>query len=103
MGNPLNRDDQNCRRFLDVLEELPLSGDLPKSAEEWRAELPQAEEVHAGGCEACRTALRDENQRGFNISDIAYRWGFNDLSHFNKVFRARFDQTPREWRNRPDI
>jgi AraC family transcriptional regulator, positive regulator of tynA and feaB len=52
--------------------------------------------------EACRTALRDENQRGLNISDIAYRWGFNDLSHFNKVFRARFDQTPREWRNRPD-
>jgi AraC family transcriptional activator of tynA and feaB len=51
--------------------------------------------------EACRTALRDENQRGLNISDIAYRWGFNDLSHFNKVFRARFGQTPREWRNRP--
>jgi len=53
--------------------------------------------------EACRTALRDENQRGVNISEIAYRWGFNDLSHFNKVFRARFDQTPREWRNRPDV
>ena len=52
--------------------------------------------------EACRTALRDENQRGLNISDIAYRWGFNDLSHFNKVFRARFDQTPSEWRNRSD-
>ncbi|WP_198164553.1 helix-turn-helix domain-containing protein [Rhodoplanes sp. Z2-YC6860] len=53
--------------------------------------------------DACSAALRDENQRGVNISDIAYRWGFNDLSHFNKVFRARFDQTPREWRNRPDI
>ncbi len=53
--------------------------------------------------EACRGALRDEKQRGLNISDIAYRWGFNDLSHFNKVFRARFEQTPREWRNRPDV
>jgi AraC-like DNA-binding protein len=53
--------------------------------------------------EACGAALRDENQRGLNISDIAYRWGFNDLSHFNKVFRARFGQTPREWRNRPEI
>ena len=53
--------------------------------------------------EACRMALRDKNQRGVNISDIAYRWGFNDLSHFNKVFRARFEQTPREWRNRPDV
>jgi AraC family transcriptional regulator, positive regulator of tynA and feaB len=49
--------------------------------------------------DACRTALRDERQRGANISEIAYRWGFNDLSHFNKVFRARFDTTPREWRN----
>jgi len=43
--------------------------------------------------------LRDENQRASNISEIAYRWGFNDLSHFNKAFRARFDMTPREWRN----
>ena len=34
--------------------------------------------------DACRTALRDENQRALNISQIAYRWGFNDLSHFNK-------------------
>jgi AraC-like DNA-binding protein len=49
--------------------------------------------------EACRAALRDENQRTLNISDIAYRWGFNDLSHFNKSFRARFGTTPREWRN----
>lgn len=53
--------------------------------------------------DACSKALRDVNQRGVNISDIAYRWGFNDLSHFNKVFRARFDQTPREWRTRLDI
>jgi len=51
---------------------------------------------------ACRTALRDQNQRSLNISEIAYRWGFNDLSHFNKAFRARFDLTPREWRNGPD-
>ena len=48
---------------------------------------------------ACSVALRDQNQRGLNISEIAYRWGFNDLSHFNKSFRARFDQTPTQWRN----
>jgi anti-sigma factor RsiW len=59
MGNPLNRDKQNCRRFLDALEELPLSGGLRKSAEEWRAELPEGEDVHAGSCEACRTALEE--------------------------------------------
>ena len=59
MGNPLNRDELNCRRFLDALEELPLSGGMRKSVEEWRAELPEAEDVHAGGCEACRTALEE--------------------------------------------
>jgi AraC-like DNA-binding protein len=48
--------------------------------------------------DACRAALRDDNQRTLNISEIAYRWGFNDLSHFNKAFRARFNETPREAR-----
>jgi hypothetical protein len=59
MGNLLNRDEQNCRRFLDALEELPVSGNMRKSAEEWRAELAEAEVAHAGGCEACRTALEE--------------------------------------------
>ncbi len=59
MGNLLNRDKENCRSFLDALEELPVSSNTRKSAEEWRAELPEAEEVHAGSCEACRTALEE--------------------------------------------
>lgn len=49
--------------------------------------------------DACRTALRDTSQRALNISEIAYRWGFNDLSHFNKTFRQRFDCAPGEWRS----
>ena len=48
--------------------------------------------------EACSAALRDPGQRTLNISEIAWRWGFNDLSYFNKAFRAQFDMTPREWR-----
>ena len=52
----------------------------------------------ASRLEACRDALRDEKQMSSNISEIAYRWGFNDLSHFNKAFRAHFDMTPGEWR-----
>ncbi|HET7108960.1 MAG TPA: hypothetical protein VFI38_19255 [Candidatus Acidoferrum sp.] len=59
MGNPLNREEANCRRFLDALDELPLSGTVRKSAEEWRAELPATEDEHAGRCEACRTALEE--------------------------------------------
>jgi AraC-like DNA-binding protein len=52
--------------------------------------------------EACGRALRDPRQRACRISEIAYRFGFNDLSHFNKAFRARFDMTPGEWRSSPE-
>jgi AraC-like DNA-binding protein len=48
--------------------------------------------------EACQKALRDPHQIILSISEIAYRWGFNDLSHFNKTFRSRYGSTPREWR-----
>jgi AraC-like DNA-binding protein len=48
---------------------------------------------------ACAAALRNPLQSGLNISEIAYLWGFNDLSHFNRSFRARFGGTPAEWRN----
>src|SRR5262249_47304251 len=49
--------------------------------------------------DACGAALRDAGQSETNISEIAYRWGFNDLSYFNKTFRARFATSPRAWRN----
>ena len=48
---------------------------------------------------ACSRALRDPFQQTRTISEIAYSCGFNDLSHFNKTFRARFGMSPREWRS----
>jgi len=48
--------------------------------------------------EACRDTLADPRQQACAISDVAYRWGFNDLSHFNKAFRRRYAMTPRQWR-----
>lgn len=51
----------------------------------------------------CCTALRDPAQQTLNISEIAYRWGFNDLSYFNKAFRSRFDMSPTEWRATPRL
>jgi AraC-like DNA-binding protein len=48
--------------------------------------------------DACGTALRDPLQRPRTISDIAYGYGFNDLSHFNRTFRARFGMSPSQWR-----
>lgn len=52
--------------------------------------------------DASRIALRDPGRRGLSISEVAYRSGFNDLSHFNKAFRTRFGQTPSECRNGSD-
>jgi len=49
--------------------------------------------------DGCSKALRDPYQRTRNISEIAYSRGFNDLSHFNRVFRARFNMTPGQWRH----
>jgi AraC-like DNA-binding protein len=48
--------------------------------------------------QGCSLALRDPRQRSRNVSEIAYAWGFNDLSYFNRAFRQRFDATPRDWR-----
>ncbi|HZP71699.1 MAG TPA: helix-turn-helix domain-containing protein [Pseudolabrys sp.] len=49
--------------------------------------------------ENCAKVLKDPRQHRY-VSDIAYSCGFNDLSHFNKAFRARFDMTPTEWRRK---
>lgn len=34
------------------------------------------------------------------ISQIAYRWGFNDASHFSRSFRKYFGMSPREYRSK---
>jgi AraC-like DNA-binding protein len=49
--------------------------------------------------DACSKALRDPLQQTRSISEIAYSSGFNDLSHFNKTFRARFGMPPSQWRH----
>jgi AraC-like DNA-binding protein len=48
---------------------------------------------------SCCLSLKDPQQAARNISEIAYGYGFNDLSHFNKAFRARFGITPSECRH----
>lgn len=48
--------------------------------------------------ELCGRALTDPLQRGRSISDIAFSWGFSDLSHFGRRFREHFGYTPRDYR-----
>ncbi|AFM28029.1 helix-turn-helix domain-containing protein [Desulfomonile tiedjei] len=33
-----------------------------------------------------------------SISEIAFRWGFNNLQHFSKVFRIQYGMSPRDYR-----
>jgi AraC-like DNA-binding protein len=53
--------------------------------------------------ERCRRDLLDPRLADQSIATIAFRWGFGDLSGFNRAFRATFGVTPREVRTRPSV
>lgn len=48
--------------------------------------------------ERCRQDLGNPAFQRQRISEIALLWGFNDLSHFSRAFKARFGMSPREYR-----
>lgn len=48
--------------------------------------------------ERCRSALEDASQSHRSIGEIAFKWGFSDLSHFGRRFKARYGLTPTEYR-----
>jgi AraC-like DNA-binding protein len=50
--------------------------------------------------ERCRQALEDTAQAHRMIGEIAFAWGFSDLSHFVRRFRARYGLTPGDYRRR---
>jgi AraC-like DNA-binding protein len=49
--------------------------------------------------ENCRKELQKPVYAGHRLSDIAFRWGFNDAAHFSRVFKQQFGCSPREFRN----
>ncbi len=48
--------------------------------------------------ENCRKDLANPAHAGQRLTEIAFHWGFNDLSHFSRAFRQRFGCSPREYR-----
>lgn len=44
--------------------------------------------------ERCHRALTDAMQRSKTISVIAFEWGFNNTTHFGRVFRERYGVAP---------
>jgi AraC-like DNA-binding protein len=48
----------------------------------------------------CREALGDPAQAQRTVGDIAFSWGFSDVSHFTRRFKTEFGCSPSEWRVR---
>jgi AraC-like DNA-binding protein len=49
---------------------------------------------------ACRQTLADPACKHLQISEIAFRWGFNSTSHFCRTFKQFFGMSPSELRRR---
>ena len=50
--------------------------------------------------QGCRKALINLEVAHRQVSQIAYAWGFANLSHFSKRYRAQFGESPTETRNK---
>ena len=56
--------------------------------------------IQARRLERCRQALEDPLQGGRTVSEIAYGWGFSDMTHFGRRFRAAYGVLPSAHRRR---
>ena len=50
--------------------------------------------------QGCRKELINLEVAHRQVSQIAYAWGFANLSHFSKRYRAQFGESPTETRNK---
>jgi AraC-like DNA-binding protein len=48
--------------------------------------------------ERCRRAFDDRRQDHRSLSEIAYGWGFSDMTHFSRSFKKTFGVLPSEYR-----
>jgi acetamidase/formamidase/AraC-like DNA-binding protein len=53
--------------------------------------------------ERCRAELLDPLCAKMSISDICFRWGFNDPAHFSRTFRERYRTSPRAFRHEASL
>jgi AraC-like DNA-binding protein len=75
------------------------------SARRLRAVLAAGEESFSAyllrrRLESCADLLRDAHWRGRSITDIAFRNGFNNATHFGHAFKQRYGMTPSAYRQR---
>ncbi len=48
--------------------------------------------------EGCKNNLENPEMNSFSATEIAFRWGFNDASHFGRCFKAQYNMTPSQYR-----
>ena len=48
----------------------------------------------------CRSAIEDAQQVSRTLTEIAYGWGFSDMTHFGRSFRNANGVLPSEFRRR---
>jgi len=48
----------------------------------------------------CQSDLASPAHRHLSISEICFRWGFNDAAHFSRSFGAEYGMTPRAFRQK---
>jgi acetamidase/formamidase/AraC-like DNA-binding protein len=53
--------------------------------------------------ERCRAELVDPRFEKMSISNICFRWGFNDPAHFSRAFREQYRTSPRTFRHEASL
>lgn len=61
-------------------------------------ETSLAQLIQARRLARCRQALEDPAQAHRTVSEIAYGWGFSDMTHFGRRFKAAYGLLPSECR-----
>jgi len=64
-----------------------------------RQGMTASEWIRQRRLDACRNALQCKTPRQ-TITEIAFTWGFNDPSHFTRLFRQRFGIAPKAYARR---
>ena len=64
----------------------------------WETGASFTERVLELRLQAARSMLADPRNDRYRVSDIATRCGFNEVSYFNRCFRARFGESPTQCR-----
>jgi acetamidase/formamidase/AraC-like DNA-binding protein len=53
--------------------------------------------------ERCRAELVDPSYEKMSISNICFRWGFNDPAYFSRAFREQYQTSPRAFRHQASL